>query len=321
VGLNSIFSALTCIPVYLIARRTIGAREARWAAWLWAFFPYAIYLSAGRIWENALTTLLLTTLIWFTLELEQNSSVLAWCGYGVLWAVAALTNPSTCAVLPPLGLWIAWRRHRVGKPWLPHAIVAALMFAAVLTPWEVRNVRTFHRFVPLRDNFWMEVRVGNTGDLSDIYPDWAHPGRSPRELEEYQRLGETAYLAHMRDVSLDFIRRYPGYFTWLTLKRVIYTWTGFWSTNPVYMKNEPFQFPNTFFCTGLTLLAFAGLRRLWRSHNEWTAIYIIPLLIYPLVYYVTHPGIDYRHPIDPLIAILVATAAAGFRGKRKAAHS
>ncbi len=319
-ALNSLFSALTCIPIFFIARRTMGDRVARWAVWIWAFFPYAIYLSSGRIWENALTTLLLTTLIWYTLALDERGTVLRWAGYGALWGVTALSNPSVCALLPPLGVWVAWGQSRRGQPWLSHAVIGALVFAVVLTPWEIRNAQVFHRFVPLRDNFWMEIRVGNTGDLSDIYPDWAHPGRSPRELADYVGMGETAYLAHMRDVSLDFIRRYPGYFAWLTVKRIIYTWTGFWSTNPVYMKNEPFQFPNTFFCTAMSVLAFVGLHRMWRGRSPFTAVFVIALLVFPLIYYVTHPGIDYRHPVDPLIAILMAAAVANFRN-REAAHS
>src|SRR5262249_48508646 len=42
-SLDSLFSALTCIPVFLIARRSFGEPAARWAGWGWAFFPYAIY--------------------------------------------------------------------------------------------------------------------------------------------------------------------------------------------------------------------------------------------------------------------------------------
>lgn len=320
-GLNSLFSALTCVPVFFIARRATGDRAARWAVWLWALFPYAIYLSAGRIWENALTTLLATALVWFTIELAEHSTPSRWASYGAVWGITALTNPSTCALLPAFGLWFAWRRHREGQRWLSHVIVGALVFVALLTPWEVRNVLTFHRLVPLRDNFWMEVRVGNTGDLSDIYPDWAHPGRNPLELAEYQRLGETMYLAHMRDLSLDFIHRYPGYFVWLTVKRVIYTWTGFWSTNPVYMKDEPFQFPNTFFCTAMSVFAFLGLRSMWRARSEWIGVFVLALLIFPLIYYITHPGIDYRHPIDPLIVILIAAAVKGFNRNKTAAHA
>src|ERR1700738_728411 len=45
-SLDSLFSALTCIPVFFISRRSFGERTAVWAGWAWAFFPYAIYFSA-----------------------------------------------------------------------------------------------------------------------------------------------------------------------------------------------------------------------------------------------------------------------------------
>ncbi len=320
-ALNSLFSALTCIPVFFIARRTLGEHQARWAAWIWALFPYAIYLAAGRIWENVLTTLLLSVLVWYTLVLEERGNALLWAGSAAVWAVTALTNPGACALLIPLGLWIAWRRSRRGVPWFRDAAIGAIVFIALITPWEIRNVESFHRFVPLRDNFWMEMRVGNTGDLSDIYPDWAHPGRSPRELELYQQLGETKYLAHMREVSTGFIRQYPGEFAWLTVKRFLYTWTGFWSTDPGYRKNEPLQIPNTFFCTVMTVLALLGLRWRWRWRRPWVAPYVIALVFFPLIYYITHPGIEYRHPIDPLMVILAAAAVVGFAERRTRASA
>jgi len=36
-SLNSLISALTCVPVYLIARRGFGERVAKWAGWGWVF--------------------------------------------------------------------------------------------------------------------------------------------------------------------------------------------------------------------------------------------------------------------------------------------
>ena len=315
-ALNSVCSALTCVPIFLIARKTIGERQARWAAWMWAFFPYAIYLSAARIWENALSTLLLASLVWYTLVLVERGNTRLWAGYGAAWAAMALTNPATCALLPPLGLWVAWRRSREGRPWLRDATLGALVFALLITPWEIRNAVTFHQPVPLRDNFWMEMRVGNTGDITDIYQDWAHPGRSQRELQLFQAMGETAYLAHIRAVTVDFMSQYPGTFLSLTARRFLYTWIGFWSTNPIYEKREPFAFPNMFFSTSLTLLMLLGVRWVWRNKHRWAMVYILPIACFPLVYYLTHPGIEYRHPIDPLVVILASTAVAGFFERR-----
>src|SRR5207302_1925749 len=44
-SLDSLFSALTSIPVFFIACRSFGEKTAQWAGWAWVFFPYAIYFS------------------------------------------------------------------------------------------------------------------------------------------------------------------------------------------------------------------------------------------------------------------------------------
>jgi 4-amino-4-deoxy-L-arabinose transferase-like glycosyltransferase len=61
-SLNALTSALTCIPIFFIARRTFGERAAKWSGWGWAFFPYAVYFPVERIWETWLATLLLSLL-------------------------------------------------------------------------------------------------------------------------------------------------------------------------------------------------------------------------------------------------------------------
>src|SRR5580698_3698146 len=44
-SINSLFAALTTIPVYLIAQRTFGARVALWSVRGWALNPYIWYWS------------------------------------------------------------------------------------------------------------------------------------------------------------------------------------------------------------------------------------------------------------------------------------
>ena len=38
-AINSVFSSLTCIPIFLIARRCFSERVAAWSAWAWALLP------------------------------------------------------------------------------------------------------------------------------------------------------------------------------------------------------------------------------------------------------------------------------------------
>ena len=41
--INSLFSALTCIPIFLIAKRCFDEKLAIWTAWLWAVMPSVMY--------------------------------------------------------------------------------------------------------------------------------------------------------------------------------------------------------------------------------------------------------------------------------------
>jgi len=50
--INSLLSALTCIPIYLIASKTFGQRVALWSARTWAFLPYIWYWSVQWIWDS-----------------------------------------------------------------------------------------------------------------------------------------------------------------------------------------------------------------------------------------------------------------------------
>src|SRR5271154_1685517 len=77
-AVDCLFSALTCIPVYFIAKKQFGTPTAAWAGWAWAFFPYGIYFSADFIWATTLTTLLMALVFLVALHLENSSSIWTW---------------------------------------------------------------------------------------------------------------------------------------------------------------------------------------------------------------------------------------------------
>lgn len=328
-ALNSLFSALTCIPVYFIANRVFGERTARWAGWAWALYPYAIYFASARVWETCLTPLLFSLCVWLTFFLAEGAARRIWLLYGALWALTALTSPVTLIALPLLMAWVAYPMFRrgLGSAFLGSATAAGLVFLIIVSPWFVRNYRTFHRFIPFRDNFGLELWVGNNGDTSDVYIDWAHPAHSPAELQQYRDLAEPAYFQAKKAQAAAFIRKYPGFFLWLTLRRVAFTWTGFWSFRPEYMANEPFEIPNIVVSTALTVLMLIGIRRAWRNKSSNQARGLVPLVLclaaLPAVYYITHVDPNYRHPIDPIVVMLAVYGVVSGKGelRRTAADS
>jgi 4-amino-4-deoxy-L-arabinose transferase-like glycosyltransferase len=312
--LNSIFSALTCLTVFFIAHKSFGRVIAVRAGWMWALFPYAIDFAARRVWGDCLNTLLFSLLFLAALRLEDLTSRRAWLGFGLLAGITVLTCPPILLVALLLIARICYRNRRHGKSWALPAGLAALMMLLVVSPWFVRNYQTFDRFIPFRSNFWFEMRVGNTGDLSDNIPDWAHPSTSKAEMEEYRRLGELDYMASKRRQTIDFISAYPDAFVSLTVRRFFCVWTGFWSLQIFHA--DPILILHVILTTILTIFMLAGLFKAWRSDRALIMPYLLALFAFPLIYYITHSHAEYRHPIDTIIVVLVVYGASGFVRRR-----
>lgn len=313
---NSIFSALTCIPIYFAARDLLDKRVAKIAGWIWVFYPFAIYFSAGRVWEYSLTSLLFTTCFWLAQRLDRSSGLGAWFGFGALYGLAALSGPSVLSLFPFLLLLALWRVSRVDGRWVWGGLLAVLGILALMTPWTVRNYRTMHVLCPVRDDFWDELWAGNNGDISNPTLAWTHPASSAAEMQMYRTLGEVPYLAEKRILVKTYLAHHPAAFVGLSLRRVVCYWTGFWSLDAAYRKAEPTQIPNVFFCTALTVLMFLGARCWWRVDPAGVLPYLVLILVFPLAYYVTHPLMDYRQPIEPGIVVLVAAGVLSL-GKSK----
>ncbi len=312
---NSLFSALTCLPIFFVAKKTLGFREAKWAAWTWAFFPYAVYFSADSMWYHCFLALLLTLLVLIALHLESATRLWAWAAFGVLAGLTTLTTPVVLAVLPFLIGWACYRLRQRARNWSVPAGTAALALFATIAPWLIRNYQTFHRPVFLKDNFWMEICVGNAGNNLHWWNGAVIPPGSAAELAEFQRVGELAYLQEKRSQALSFIETHPGIYVWRCVRRIVFMWTGFWSFQSEYLREEPFDPANIFFCTLFTLLAVAGLRKAFRNRRDMAILYAFILGTFPIIFYLTHPDLAYRHPIDPEIVILGVYAIVSRRPK------
>jgi hypothetical protein len=308
--LNSLFSALTCLGVFFIANKSFGRVIAIRTGWVWALFPYAIDFAACRVWGDCLNTLLFSLLFLVALRLEDRTSLRTrrvWMGFGLLAGISTLACPPILLVALLLAARICYRMRRRKMPWAMPASLAAVMMVLVLSPWFVRNYLTFDRFIPFRSNFWLEMRVGNTGDLSDIVPDWSHPATNKAEMEEYRRLGELNYMAAKRRQTLDFISAYPGAFVSLTVRRFLCVWTGFWSMQLFLV--DPMSALHAILTTTITIFMLIGLFKAWRSDKTIAMPYLLAIFSFPLIYYITHSHAEYRHPIDTIIVALAVYGA------------
>lgn len=303
--LNSVFSALTAWPVFAIAGRLFDRKTALTAGWIWAFFPYAVVFAATRVWGEGLDALLLSVLVLMGLRMAETSRGTLWLAGGLFTGLATLSNPNTLSMVPALWGWGWWSLRRNGQQWVRPVLLASLGFFAVVSPWLLRNTLVFNERVPFRSNFWLEAYIGNNPEAPVMLVDWhRHPASSFSELAEYRASGELAYMKAKREQTLAYIGSHPATFFTLTLRRVAFVWTGFWSWNKRYLASEPLRLPFVVFSTALSLLMLIGIGATWRTTPA--PLLAALLLCQPLIYYLTHPAPEYRHAIDPVIVILAA---------------
>jgi hypothetical protein len=298
--LNSIFSALTCIPIFLIARRIFSEKVAVGSAWAWALLPNVMFWCVRWVWETSLSALLLALIFWLALTLEDHDGWRPWFQFGVLWGIAALNSTSLLSFLPAAGLWAWYRRTQRGKRSLAGIVLASVVFFACITPWLMRDYRVFGKFIFIRDNFGAELRLGNGPGADGTWMEYLHPAQDLYALRQYQAMGELAYIAMRKQQALDFIRADYPRFAGLCVKRFVYYWAGPpkptepWWLNPA--KNSLFL--------ASSVMMFWGLGRALRQRKPGAWLLFWLMLLYPAVYYIVFPALRYRHPIEPEMTIL-----------------
>jgi 4-amino-4-deoxy-L-arabinose transferase-like glycosyltransferase len=312
-AINSAFATLTCIPIFLIASRTFDDRIALWSAGAWALCPYIWYWSVHWIWDTTFTPLVLACIFLMALELQKWPGWRGWALFGALYGVGALANPTMLAFLPFCGLWIWRQRYRRGLRSVGGVALASIVFFLVLTPWLIRNYEVFHRFVFLRDDFGLQVRLGNGPYADGMLMAYLQPNLNRLELEKFQRMGELAYSDSCKRMAFDWISAHPERFAVISLKRLVYYWNGLpratSSLAPVDFRTSAFL--------ATSILALWGLGRAVRQKRPGAWLFAGLVLTYPTVYYFVFPHARYRHPIEPELLILIVFLLSEVRWRRE----
>jgi 4-amino-4-deoxy-L-arabinose transferase-like glycosyltransferase len=322
-GINTFFSAVTAVPIFFIARKTLDLRTAKFAAWVWAFFPYAINFSATTMWYHSFVALLLAVIFLLVLSLGSSDRLIAYAGFGALLGFAALTNPVIIAIVPFAGVWLWIQLNRKHQRAWPAIIVGLVSLLVTISPWLVRNERVLHHPVVFKDGYWLEVCVGNVNDSLHWWDAAEHPSGSARDNAQYEQLGELNYMEAKRSRAVAYIAAHPGAYALRSLRHAIFMWTGFWSLNRDYLQQEPLDPENICFLSLLSLLSIAGLYYMFREGRGNTArLYFLVLLSFPVPYYLSHLDPGFRHPVDPLLVILACFAVTQLRAHiRVQAHA
>ncbi len=319
--LNLALFAGTAIVIFRTAEKAFGSRCAVLSAWTWALLPPALMVIPEffttpfdasyqlTTWYFALSSFLLSLLMLLTIRIADRASLRDWLGLGVGFGVAALTNPSLLAFFP-VSIVLLLRRHQK-----PTAIVAAAAIcAAIMLPWVVRNSLVFGHPTFVRDNFPAELHAGNCEWCEGLYSSGVYPDLGRNELRRFEQMGEASYMRTEGEKATEFIRRNPGRFMVLTLKRALYYWTG---PPPSTLRRFPAlsEIRNSLYLLTSTL-AMIGVWLAFRNRSDVAWLFAGLILLFPIVYYVTFALQDYRVPLEPALLILGCYALANTFGTK-----
>lgn len=275
-AINAVAGAATAVLLLFVGERSLHDRiSAVLAAWVMALWPYEAIVSL-ELWSQALAALMLVGFLWLlaSARSERNRCGL---GLGVYGGAGALLNP---ALLAPMVCGFVAKARLTRRSWL---VLAG--FILVLSPWAVRNFVVFGRFIPLRDNFGFELWVGNHAGLPLRHPvDFR--GAFPISDLRQANFDELAFISRKTQQAKHYILERPGEFARRCAWRVLEFWItpGYW--------------------LAISLLAWAGAVLAWPRDKSFLLI----LLTFPLVYYLTHVWPNYRYPIEPVMILMAAFA-------------
>ncbi len=192
------------------------------------------------------------------------------------------------------------------------AALATGVAALCCLPWTIRNYKVFHRVVPLRSTFGLQLWLGNNPYYIHTWPAWLHPIDNQDERAKYVAMGEIAYMRDKFDRGAHYIFAFPRRDASLCWDRFVATWLG--TPHPLrdtIVTHSPWvravNISN--FLASLGVLGGIGVL-LWRRSAYALPVLAFPV-VYPCVYYVTIALLRYRHPIDPVIVLLGAIAIGG----------
>lgn len=252
-----------------------------------------------QMWESFYVALLAIVLSFFMYDIViGKSSAAKIIVTAVLWGILLWL-----AAVPLLIMlaWLAWIFPRTTLP-QKHKLVLLIMPFLIISPWLVRNYKTFGHVFFMRDNLGLELAVSNNpcaafgfkaNELNACFGE-NHPNKAPAEADRVRTLGEYEYNRVRMRAGLQWIKSNPGLFAVLTLRRFVAFWFPSPSGNPFADTHVP---KGVLLIWLMGLLSLPGLWLIWKKNRAAAGILLIWLALFPLIYYVIQFDVRYRYPI------------------------
>ena len=292
---QSIIGAFSCILIYSIGKKAIGAAVGGIAA-LVSIFYLPFVKSAGLLLTELIFTFLLLLVIFYLLKIREGPRFKNYVILGFLLGISLLTRSVT--MLFPifmLPVFIYLKDHDHSERLKKYAIIL-LFFGLSITPWIIRNYIIYQKFIPASTQ-------GGFAFYSSYCPRDGIFGMNassddPIVIEANKISSPVSRSNFMFKKTFKFIADNPKKVLKLEFKKILYYWAPFdWEIvggrwfNLVYVTMLPF------FALGFIL----ALKQFRKNY-----IILLPIVYFQIMVLIFYGSPRFRLPVEPYLFIVAA---------------
>jgi len=320
-----LLGSLSCLLVYLIARRVLPLGQARLAGVLAAGYSLFFYYE-GELLAVPLEIFLDLLLLYCLQTALDSGRGRDWALAGALAGLSALTRPTILFFVAVLLLWRTWQTRRAASWWRPLALFLLPLLLVVL-PVSARNYVVGGEWALISTNGGINFYLGNNPEYERTVA--IHPGRQWEDLvmepvrQGLTRAGEKS--AYFYGKAFDYILAQPLDWLGLLLKKTYLFWSG-----PELKRNQDLYYARQHswllwallwdhllsFPFGLLgPLGLLGLACCWRRPGaELLRLYVLAYAGAVILFFATA---RYRMPVVPVLLIFAAAGLAELWAARR----
>lgn len=292
--IQSIIGAFSCVLIYLIGKKAIGAAVGGIAAFISIFYPPFVK-SAGLLLTELIFTFLLCLIVFYLLKIRQNLKLKNCIILGFLLGIAALTK-SVMILFPFFTMAVfVYSRERHFLDRLKGSVAMLLFFSLSITPWIVRNYDVYHSFVPISAEsglgLYSSYCPGGGGTFGFI----ASPD-DPVVVEANRISSPVLRSRFFIKKTFEFIVNNPRKILELELKKILYLWAPFdWEITGGRWFNFLYVAMLPFFILGFFIRA--------RDFRKDLPLFL-PIIYFQIMTLIFYGSPRFRLPIEPYLFIL-----------------
>ncbi|NQT23552.1 MAG: glycosyltransferase family 39 protein [Candidatus Omnitrophica bacterium] len=143
---QSLFDAVSCILIFLIAAKLLGTNVAFVSSAIYAIYPFSVHYTGWICTESLfIMGFLLLTLLLLRIRADTKIFYPFFCG--LVLGFLALVKSQMLVFYPFLLIWLFFSLRGRIRAFMRTAVAIVIGLIIVVTPWTLRNYKVFNRIV------------------------------------------------------------------------------------------------------------------------------------------------------------------------------